>query len=130
MTRKKPQTPEELKADIENHPERGMFRADDGRLVPAVRFESKEIRGDIPAEAYEVLLDIWGAKGLDKAGGIKDMVMRYITDLGNLQLVERSEQLKAEIFGISRREVRSKKKGFYKARGRERKVRLTQSEDD
>jgi hypothetical protein len=123
--RKKPETPDELQADIENHPERGMFKADnDGRLVPAVRVNSIEVRGDIPAEAYEMLLIIWGAKGLEKGGGVKDMVMQYITDLGNLQLAQRKEQMKAEVFGVSPRDVRSKVKGFYKARGRERRARL------
>lgn len=122
--RKKPETPQELEADIASHPERGMFKADDGRLVPAVRTKPVEVRGDATTEAYEVLLEIWGAKGLDKAGGVKDMISQYITDLGNLQLVERKERIKSEVFSVDRREVRSKVKGFYKARGRERKARL------
>lgn len=128
MTRKKPITPEEVEADIASHPERGMFKTDDGRLVSAVRTDTVEVRGDVPHEAYEVLLEIWGAKGLSKSDGVKDMINAYISDFGNLYLVEHKERLKSEVYGATPREVRSKVKGFYKARGRERTARLNKEE--
>ncbi|NJN11682.1 MAG: hypothetical protein HC836_38205 [Richelia sp. RM2_1_2] len=132
VPRQKPSSSEERSEDIVNHPERGKFVADDGRFVDAVKFESVEVKGNIPAEAYSSLLEIWGAKGLDKTAGLQDMVNCYISDLGNWQLVERREKIKADIYGVSPREVRSKVKGAYKRRGRERKARFThnQSADD
>lgn len=122
--REKPSTPEQIQEDIALHPERGMFIADDGRLVPAVRFELKEVRSNVSAEAYDVLLAIWGAKGLDKTDGVRDMVNRYIADLGNLHLLEYSERVKSETFSVSQREVRSKKRGAFKARIRAKKANL------
>lgn len=128
--RKNSQNLEEPDLDVASHPESGMFRPEDGHLVQAVRFESKEIRGHVSHESYETLIDIWGAKGLDKAEGLRDMVNRYITDIGNLQLTERSERIKSEEFGVSPQEVRSKKREAYKDRGKGLQSRLRHQMED
>ena len=123
VSRKKPQTPEELQADIETHPERGMLRREDGDLAEVVRFDTVDLNGSIPKEMYRVLLEIWGAKGMTKADGLRDMASQYVTHQGNLQLVERSQQQKSELYGVTRTEVRSKVFGAYKKRSREFKAR-------
>lgn len=102
----------------------GIFKTEHGQLVKAVKFQNKEIRGHVSHETYEFLLDIWGAKGLDKSEGLRDMASMYISHSGNLQLTERSEQIKASAFKISVEEVRLKNKGAYQARERSRRSRL------
>lgn len=124
VKRDKPTTPQERQADIENHPERGKFKTEDGRLIDAVGFKSVEIKGAISSEAYSSLLEIWGAKGLSKTDGIQDMVNSYIADLGNWKLVERREQVKSDTYDLDKREVRSKIKGAYKRRAREGKAKF------
>lgn len=124
VKRKKPATHQERQADLENHPERGKFKTEDGRLIDAVGFKSSEIKGSISSEAYSSLLEIWGAKGLSKTDGIQDMVNNYIADLGNWKLVERREQVKSDVYGLSKREVRSKIKGAYKRRAREGRAKF------
>ena len=130
MTRKKPTTQEELQQDIENHPERGMMKASDGRLVPVVSFQSRELRANITKESYRIAMEIWGAKGLNPTEGIQDMVNTYISQLGNLQLVERTQRIKAETYKTTPTEVRSKTFGSYKRRAREFRARRSGNVSD
>ena len=123
VARKKPQTPKELQADMETHPERGMLKREDGELAEVVRFDTVDLNGSIPKEMYRVALEIWGAKGMTKADGLRDALSQYITHQGNLQLVERSQQQKAELYNTTKSEIRKKVFGAYKRRGREFKAR-------
>lgn len=122
-SQKKPQTPEEIQSDIDNHPERGMLRREDGELAEVVRFDTVDLNGSIPKELYRVLLEIWGAKGMTKTDGLRDMASQYATHQGNLQLVKRSQQQKSELYGVTETEVRKKVFGAYKKRSRQFKAR-------
>lgn len=127
--RKQPTTPDEIQVDIENHPERGKVKDDNGELVPIVRLDLVELRGNISRESYRLLLEMWGAKGLDKTDGLKDLVNQYLSNPGNLSLLERAERMKSEVYGISKKEVRSKTFGYYKDKGRRSRSNLKSSKD-
>ncbi len=109
MTRRKPQNPEEVVADIQGHPERGKLNGED-----VVRFDLEEIRVSVPKELYRVLLEVGGAMGLSKKEVVMMALTRFVTDAGVMGLVERSQQLKSEKFGVSKVEIRSKVFGAYK----------------
>ncbi len=119
MSRQKPTNPQELKQDIQDHPERGKLNDED-----VVRFDLEEIRVSIPKELYRVLLEVGGAMGLNKKEIIMMALTQFAVSPGVMQLVERSQQLKAEKFGVSRTEIRSKVLGSYKRVAREKLERM------
>jgi len=123
--RKKPQTPEELSADIESHPERGKV---DGE--PVIRLDRTEFRGSVPRELYRQALLIGGAMGLSKSDILVVALTKFVSDPGHQAVKEATLQRKSEKFGISILDVISKIFGAYKAVGREKRARLVQSDED
>lgn len=115
--KKKPQTPEEVQIDIESHPERGKLNGDE-----VVAFDKVEFRGSVPREIYRLALEVGGATGDDKSTILSKALEEYV--LRRLTLLERSESIKAEKFGVSRLEIRSKTFGAYKAKGRAKRANL------
>ena len=121
--RKKPQTPEEVQIDIANHPERGKLDGDE-----VVAFDKVEFRGSVPREMYRLALEVGGATGDDKSIILTKALEEYV--LRRLPLLERSESVKAEKFGVGRLQIRSKTFGAYKAKGRAKKANLDSSRED
>jgi len=113
----KPETPEEVQIDIESHPERGKLNGDE-----VVAFDKVEFRGSVPREIYRLALEVGGATGDDKSSILTKALEEYV--LRRLPLLERSESIKAEKFGVSRLEIRSKTFGAYKAKGRAKRANL------
>ncbi len=124
VKKQKPQTPEELAADIENHPDRGKLDGED-----VVRFDLEDIRVAISKELYRTLLEVGGAMGLNKKEIFMAALIRFVTDPGVLSMVERSQSLKSEKFGVSRFQIRSKVLGSYKHVARVKSNRM-QPDDD
>ncbi|ALF52217.1 hypothetical protein ACX27_04095 [Nostoc piscinale CENA21] len=116
-SRKKPTTAEELKADIENHPERGKLNGDD-----VVAFDKVEFRGNVPREIYRLALEVGGALGDDKSTILVKALEEYV--IRRLELLERSQRIKSKKFGVDELEIRSKTFGAYKAKGRAKKANL------
>lgn len=123
MERKKPQDLNELEQDIATHSERGML---DGEAV--VSFDSVELQFNIPKETYRMLLEIAGARGFNKTQVFLDAFSRYISDTGNIALIEHWQATKAEKHGVARGVIRSKVFGAYKKVGRDRTLRTKKSE--
>lgn len=123
MARRKPENPQEIEKDIQGHPERGKLNGED-----VVRFDLEEIRVAIPKELYRLLLEAGGAMGLSKKEVVMMALTRFVTDAGVMRLVERSQQLKSEKFGVSRVEIRSKVFGAYKRVARAFKSRMDSNE--
>ncbi len=121
VKRKKPQTPEEVQIDIEEHPERGKLNGDE-----VVAFDKVEFRGSVPREIYRLALEVGGATGDDKSSILTKALEEYV--LRRMPLLERSESIKAEKFGVSRLEIRSKTFGAYKAKGRAKRANLESEE--
>lgn len=94
-----------------------------GKQVSCEDDDFVTLSGSIPYEMFFVALEIWGSKGMTKADGLRDVASQYVTHQGNLQLVERSQQQKADLYGVTKIEVRSKVFGAYKRRSREFKSR-------
>jgi hypothetical protein len=120
---KKPETPEEVQIDIKSHPERGKLNGDE-----VVAFDKVEFRGSVPREIYRLALEVGGATGDDKSSILTKALEEYV--LRRLSLLERSESIKSEKFGVSRLEIRSKTFGAYKAKGRAKKANLDSSKKD
>lgn len=118
MERKKPQIQNELEQDVATHPERGML---DGEAV--VNFNLVDLQFNIPKETYRMLLEIAGARGFNKTQVFLDAFSRYISDSGNIALVEHWQKIKAEKHAVSTEEIRSKVFGCYKRVGRDRRLR-------
>jgi hypothetical protein len=115
--RKKPITPAERKADIENHPERGKLNGEE-----VVSFDKVEFRGSVPREIYRLALEVGGMIGDDKSAILSKALEEYV--LARLPLLERNQRIKAEKFGVSELEIRSKTFGAYKAKGRAKAANL------
>jgi hypothetical protein len=123
MERKKPQDLNELQEDIATHPERGML---DGEAV--VNFENVDLQFSIPKETYRMLLEIAGARGFNKTQIFLDAFSRYISDAGNIALIEHWQATKVEKHGVARGVIRSKVFGAYKRVGRDRTLRTKKNE--
>lgn len=115
--KKKPSNPEELKADIEQHPERGKIGGDD-----VVAFDKVEFRGSVPREVYRLALETGGALGDDKSMILAKALEEYV--LRRIELLERSQRMKAQRFGVDEPEIRAKTFGAYKAKGRSKQSNL------
>jgi hypothetical protein len=124
-SKKKPQTQEELSADIQSHPERGNV---DGE--PVIRLDRTEFRGSVPRELYRQALLIGGAMGLSKSDILVIALSRFVSDPGHQALKEATLQRKSEKFNLPVLDIISKIFGAYKAIGREKRSRLTTSDDD
>jgi hypothetical protein len=120
---KNPETTEELRADIESHPERG--RVDE---KPLVKFESKEISGFIPESLYEEFIQSGAAMGLDKDNLLLAAITKFVTDPGVIALRQAFLARKAQKHDKTILEIHSKIIGAYK--GHTRVKRLKSLEDD
>lgn len=118
-SRQKPTNNDELLQDIESHPERGKLNGED-----VVRFDTEDLQVSIPKELYRILLEIGGSMGLNKKEIVMLALTRLATDPGVLALLERSHSIKAEKYGVSPVEIRSKVFGAYKRVGREKSSRI------
>lgn len=119
VKRKQPATPEELEKDIENHPERGELNGDE-----IVRFDSVELRGQIPRELYRRFLEVAGAQGMTKGQAILTAIASWVSQPGNQALLDHFLSLQSEKYGKSRVEIRSKIFGMYKKTARARRKNL------
>lgn len=119
MPRKKPITPEEVKTDIENHPDRGQLNGED-----VVRFESVNLQLSLPRELENQLLEIGACLGMSKSEVFRHAIASFVSQPGNQAMVERWQQKKAEKFGVSKSEICSKTFGGYKKIAREKRARL------
>lgn len=124
MEQKKPQTPSELEQDIVTHPDRGML---DGEAV--VNFGLVDLQFNIPRDTYRMLLEIAGARGFNKTQIFLDAFSRYISDPGNIALVEHWQKIKSEKHAVSAGVIRSKVFGSYKRVGRDRAMRAKKQTD-
>lgn len=117
---KKPVTPEELKADIENHPERGTIAG-----VPIVRFDQDEIRGKIPKELHREFL-IWaGLNGMTKADAMQYAITHLLNSPGVQESIQRRLMEKAELHNSTVTEVRNAILGYFKKLARQSRAKLT-----
>jgi hypothetical protein len=124
--RKKPVTSEEVKADIESHPDRGMaMNPVTGEMESVVNFETVEIKITIPKELYRLLLQAGAALGMSRSQIMITALARYVADNSVLALIEMHQQVKAQKFSLDMWEVRSKIYGGYKRVAREIRSRLT-----
>lgn len=123
--RKKPVTPEEVKTDIEEHPDRGMaVNPVTGELESVVNFETVEIKITIPKELYRLLLRAGAALGMTRPQIVITALAKYVTEDGVLYLLDNHELGKGSKFGISQDEIKSKIYGGYKRVAREIRSRL------
>jgi hypothetical protein len=120
MPRKKPTTPEEVKADIESHPERGQLNGED-----VVRFESLNLQLSVPRELENQLLEIGACLGMSKSEVFRHAIATFVSLPGNQAMVDRWQTKKAEKFDVAKSEVRSKTFGSYKKIAREKRARLS-----
>jgi hypothetical protein len=123
--RKKPATPEEVKIDIEEHPDRGIaVNPVTGELESVVNFETVEIKITIPKELYRLLLRAGAALGMTRSQIIITALAKYVVEAGVLYLLDDHELGKGSKFKISHNEVKSKIYGGYKRVAREIRSRL------
>lgn len=118
MARKKPENQNELAQDIENHPERGQINGED-----IVRFDTVDVQVAISKEAYRQLLEIGGALGMNKTTLFNHAIATFISMPGSIALVEKWQATKAENYGVTKLDIRSKVFGSYKKVGRSRSLR-------
>jgi predicted transcriptional regulator len=119
MPRKKPTTPEEVKTDIESHPGRGQLDGED-----VVRFELLNLQLSLPRELENQLLEIGACLGMSKSEVFRHAIASFVALPGNQAMIERWQQKKAEKFGVSKSEIRSKAFGCFKKAAREKRSRL------
>lgn len=123
--RKQPATPEELEKDIEKHPERGQLNGEE-----VIRFDSVELRGQIPREMYRRFLEIAGAQGMTKGQALLTAIASWVSQPGNQALLDHFLSLQSEKHGKSRVEIRSKIFGAYKKTARLRRRNLGTGEEE
>jgi hypothetical protein len=123
MPQKKPTTQEELETDIKSHPDRGQLDGED-----VVRFELLEIRFSLPRELENQLLEIGACLGMSKAEIFRHAIASFVSS--NQVMVERWQEKKAEKFGVTKSEIRSKVSGSYKKIARQYRARMTEETSD
>ena len=115
--RKKPQSKQEIRDDVDNHPERGKINGE-----PILALDRREVRGSCSGESKRKLLRIMATYGWDMSEGLS----AAIASLWNKERenVEAHEREKAERFGVTAQEIQNKEFGIYKDRGRRKKANL------
>jgi len=116
--RENPQTTEDLRADIESHPERG--RVDD---KPLIKFELKEISGFIPESLYDEFIQSGAAMGLDKDALLLAAITKFVTDPGVIALRQAFVNRKALKHNTTTLEIHSKIIGAYKGHTRLKRLK-------
>lgn len=121
--REKPQTKEQLQADIAAHPDRGMIG---GRKV--VDDAKREVRGKIPAELKRKFLRVIACYGVGMGEGLEMAIASLWRQ--EQQVVKLHEQEKAQEFGVSEKEIQIKEYGHYKAVGRQKRLNLIREDEN
>ena len=121
---KRPETPEELAADIENHPERGKLDDDE-----VVRFDRVELRQYVPRDLWRRSLEIGGAMGLNKSDIVQAALIEWVSQPGRQAMREQFYQLKMDKHQVSRQKVFEKILGAYKAVARKMRANLGQEDE-
>lgn len=121
--REKPQTREQLQADITAHPDRGMIG---GRKV--VDDAKREVRAKVPAELKRKFLRVIACYGVGIGEGLEMAIASLWRQ--EQQVVKLHEQEKAQEFGVSEKEIQIKEFGHYKAVGRQKRLNLTSEGED
>jgi hypothetical protein len=119
--REKPETREQLQADIAAHPDRGMIN---GRKV--VDDARREVRAKVPAELKRKLLRVIACYGVGMNEGLEMAIASLWRQ--EQQVVKLHEQEKAQEFGVSEKDIQIKEFGHYKAVGRQKRLNLTSRE--
>lgn len=119
----KSHTQETLRADIENHPDRGMIN---GKKV--VNSDPREVRAKISSALKQKLLRVAGCYGMD----VTQTVEMAIAALWRQehQAVESHEQSKALDLDVSMSDIRFKTCGHYKDVGRRKRLNLTNKDHE
>jgi hypothetical protein len=120
--RKKPRTKQELQADIDNHPDRGMI---DGK--PVIDNTLREIRGKVTAETKRKFLRIISCYGVGMNEGLQMAVAALWRQ--EKDIVKTHEEEKAREFGVSEKEIQIKEFGHYKQRGRKKRLNLEETNE-
>jgi hypothetical protein len=121
--RENPHNTEDLRADIETHPDRG--RLED---KPIVKFEPKEISGFIPENLYDEFLQSGAAMGLDKDALLLAAITKFVTDPGVIALRQAFINRKALKHNTTTLEIHSKIIGAYKGRTRLKRLKQLETE--
>lgn len=121
--REKPQTREQLQADIASHPDRGMIG---GRKV--VDDAKREVRAKVPAELKRKLLRVIACYGVGMGEGLEMAIASLWRQ--EQQVVKLHEQEKSQEFGVSEKEIQIKEFGHYKSMGRQKRLNLTSEGED
>jgi len=123
--KRKPTTPDELKADIEGNPDRGTING-----VPIIRAELDEIRVKIPKELHREFL-IWaGLTGKTKSSAVEHAITVLLSDPGVAAFIARRLAEKAELHETTVPEVRNGILGHFKKIARQSRAKLTGVELD
>ena len=120
--RKKPRTKQELQADIDNHPDRGMI---DGK--PVIDSTLREIRGRVTAETKRKFLRIISCYGVGMNEGLQMAVAALWRQ--EKDIVKTHEEEKAQQFGVTEEEIQIKEFGYYKQRGRKKRLNLEETNE-
>jgi hypothetical protein len=123
--RKKPTNSEELEQDISTHPERGKFDGED-----VIRFDSVELRGQIPRELYRRFLEVAGVQGMSKGQGLVSAIACWVSQPGNQAMVDNFLALQSERYNLPRVRVRAKMFGAYKKVARLRSKNLQKDNEE
>lgn len=110
VSKAKPQTLDEIAADIKNHPDRGLVGG-----VPIVCMEKRVFSAQVSDELYRQALIVGGSMGLTQDEILTIALSKFASDPGYQALKNASLQVKAEKHGLSIRQVISKIFGVYKA---------------
>lgn len=119
--KKKPELREELKEDIEQHPERGMINGED-----VVRFKTIKLQVEIPREMELALLQFGATQGMSKADVVRHALATFNSLPGTIESIKSWQQQRAEKFETDTKAIRNKVYGSYKKLARLRRARLEQ----
>ena len=89
-----------------------------------IKFESSELRGKIPGELYERVLETSAAMGLSKTQTLLNALTRFVTE--NSQTRQNFLEEKSEEWGIPKHKVRAKILENYQQEGKKRTAKLDQ----
>jgi hypothetical protein len=118
MVKTKPQSLDEVREDIKNHPDRGLVSG-----VPIVCMEKRTFSAQVSDELYRQALIVGGTMGLSKDDILTIALSKFVSDPGYQALKNASLQVKAEKHGLSVRQVIGKIFGVYKSATRAEKLK-------
>lgn len=119
MPRKKPETPDKLNQDIEQHPERGMINGED-----VVRFKTIKLQVDIPREQELALLQFGATQGMSKTEVIRHALAVFNSLPSTVECVKAWQEQRAMKFDTDTKAIRNKVYGSYKKVARLHRAKL------